>query len=84
VVWLGLKNAAHVARLTLDALSARVRPGITTGELDEPMVSAGSAAVHQDLDGWTLRTADGALSSHHEHTLLITRDAPIVLTDAAA
>ena len=49
----------------------------------EPMVSAGSARVVEDADGWTLRTADGGLSAHHEHTLVITRGAPIVLTDAA-
>jgi methionyl aminopeptidase len=46
----------------------------------EPMVSAGSPQVQHDPDGWTLRTRDGALSSHYEHTLVITRGAPIVLT----
>ena len=50
----------------------------------EPMISAGSAHVIQDSDGWTLRTIDGSLSAHHEHTLVITRGAPIVLTGAAA
>lgn len=50
----------------------------------EPMVSAGSAGVVQEADGWTLRTADGGLSAHHEHTVVITRGAPIVLTGAAA
>jgi methionyl aminopeptidase len=50
----------------------------------EPLISAGSAQVVQDSDGWTLRTADGGWSAHHEHTLVITRGAPIVLTDAAA
>jgi methionyl aminopeptidase len=50
----------------------------------EPMVSAGSSRVVQGRDGWTLRTQDGSLSAHHEHTLVITRGAPIVLTDAAA
>jgi methionyl aminopeptidase len=49
----------------------------------EPMISAGSARVVQDSDGWTLRTADGGLSAHHEHTLVITRGEPIVLTGAA-
>ena len=49
----------------------------------EPMISAGSSRVVQDADGWTLRTADGSLSAHHEHTLVITRGAPIVLTAAA-
>jgi methionyl aminopeptidase len=50
----------------------------------EPMISAGSARVVQDSDGWTLRTADGSLSAHYEHTLVITRGAPIVLTGRAA
>jgi methionyl aminopeptidase len=50
----------------------------------EPMISAGSARVVQDADGWTLRTVDHSLSAHYEHTLVITRGAPIVLTDAAA
>ncbi len=49
----------------------------------EPMISAGSIRVVQSSDGWTLRTADGSLSAHHEHTLVITRGHPIVLTDAA-
>lgn len=48
----------------------------------EPMISAGSAHPIQDSDGWTLRTKDGSLSAHHEHTLVITRDAPVVLTAA--
>jgi len=48
----------------------------------EPMISAGSARAVQGPDGWTLRTQDGSLSAHHEHTLVITRGAPIVLTGA--
>jgi methionyl aminopeptidase len=50
----------------------------------EPMISAGSGRLVQDDDGWTLRTADGSWSSHHEHTLVITRGSPIVLTASAA
>jgi len=50
----------------------------------EPMISAGSTQVVEDEDGWTLRTRDGSLSAHYEHTLVITRDVPIVLTGAAA
>jgi methionyl aminopeptidase len=46
----------------------------------EPMISAGSAQVVEDDDGWTLRTRDGSLSAHYEHTLVITRGEPIVLT----
>ncbi|MBA2604201.1 MAG: type I methionyl aminopeptidase [Acidobacteria bacterium] len=50
----------------------------------EPMISTGSPRVVQGTDGWTLRTWDGSLSAHHEHTLVITRGAPIVLTGAPA
>jgi methionyl aminopeptidase len=46
----------------------------------EPMISAGSGEPVEDRDGWTIRTRDGSLSAHHEHTLLITQDAPILLT----
>ena len=48
----------------------------------EPMISAGSPHPIQDADGWTIRTRDGSLSAHHEHSIVITRDAPIVLTAA--
>ena len=50
----------------------------------EPLISAGSARVVQGSDGWTLRTQDGSLAAHHEHTLVITRGAPLVLTGGAA
>jgi methionyl aminopeptidase len=33
-------------------------------------------------DGWTLRTSDGSLAAHHEHTLVITKGAPVLLTAA--
>lgn len=46
----------------------------------EPIISAGTDSVYQDADGWTIRTGDGAISAHHEHTLVITSGDPIVLT----
>jgi methionyl aminopeptidase len=48
----------------------------------EPMVSAGSAGAIEDRNGWTVRTRDGSLAAHHEHTLVITRADPIILTAA--
>ena len=38
--------------------------------------------VVEDGNGWTIRTRDGSLSAHHEHTLLITKEHPVVLTAA--
>jgi methionyl aminopeptidase len=46
----------------------------------EPLISAGSRFVKEDRDGWTVRTVDGALCAHHEHTLVITADRPLLLT----
>ena len=46
------------------------------------MVSAGSPQAIQDDNGWTIRTQDGSLAAHHEHTLVITRQDPFVLTAA--
>lgn len=48
----------------------------------EPMISNGSRDVVQDADGWTLRTRDGSLAAHYEHTIAITKDGPVVLTAA--
>jgi len=50
----------------------------------EPMISVGSSRPVQDADGWTLRTRDGSLAAHYEHTLVITHGHPVVLTAAAA
>jgi methionyl aminopeptidase len=34
-----------------------------------------------DPDGWTLRSADGSRGAHSEHTVAITEDGPIILSD---
>ena len=47
----------------------------------EPMVNAGTAAIRQMPDGWTVRTADGKNAAHYEHTVLITAGEPELLTD---
>jgi methionyl aminopeptidase len=46
----------------------------------EPMINIGGADVRLLEDGWTVRTADGARSAHFEHTVLITKDGPEILT----
>jgi methionyl aminopeptidase len=48
----------------------------------EPIICAGREAVTQDSDGWTVRTRDGSLAAHHEHTLIITSGRPLLLTAA--
>ena len=48
----------------------------------EPIIAMGSARPMDAGDGWTVKTADGGLSAHYEHTLVITDGAPILLTAA--
>lgn len=48
----------------------------------EPIISAGSGEVFLDRDGWTVRTKDGQPSAHYEHTLVITKGRPLLLTGA--
>lgn len=46
----------------------------------EPMATLGDWRVKMDPDGWTIRTADGSLAAHFEHTVLITQDGYDILT----
>ena len=46
----------------------------------EPIIAAGAGHVSVDQDRWTYRTVDGSLSAHYEHTIVITRGEPILLT----
>lgn len=48
----------------------------------EPIITTGSGRAMTASDGWTVRTADGGLSAHFEHTLVIADSAPILLTAA--
>ena len=48
----------------------------------EPMLTAVPARAVQMRDGWTIRTSNGALAAHEEHTIVVRRDGPLVLTTA--
>jgi methionyl aminopeptidase len=48
----------------------------------EPIISAGSWRVVEAADGWTIRTRDGSLAAHYEHTVVVTQGAPVLLTAA--
>lgn len=56
----------------------RLRAGMTLAI--EPMINMGAAEVRLMSDGWTVRTADGMPSAHFEHTVLITKEEPEILT----
>lgn len=46
----------------------------------EPMVNQKDYVVETMSDKWTVKTADGGLSAHFEHTILITAKGPVILT----
>jgi methionyl aminopeptidase len=46
----------------------------------EPIISAGSGKGVLMPDRWTFRTADRSLSAHYEHTIVITKGKPVLLT----
>jgi len=48
----------------------------------EPIIASRSGNAYLGQDGWTMRTADGGLAAHHEHTLVITAGEPLLLTAA--
>ncbi len=48
----------------------------------EPIIAAGSGEALRDNDRWTIRTADRSLAAHYEHTVVITKGEPILLTAA--
>ena len=48
----------------------------------EPIITAGRDDIYTASDRWTVKTRDRALSAHFEHTLVITKGEPIILTTA--
>ena len=56
----------------------RLLPGMTIAI--EPMINMGGAGIRQLPDGWTIKTRDGSLSAHFEHTIAITSNGPVILT----
>ncbi len=56
----------------------RLREGMTL--CIEPMINQGTAKIVTLEDGWTVKTLDGRPSAHFEHTVLITKAGPEILT----
>ena len=80
----GIGRRIHEEPSVPNYFNARQRDVLTEGMVVaiEPIISSGSWRVVEDRDGWTIRTSDGSLAAHHEHTVVITREAPVLLTAA--
>ncbi len=57
----------------------RLKAGMTFAI--EPMVNVGGWSVKVLSDGWTVVTSDGSLSAHFEHSIAVTDDGPIILSE---
>ena len=74
-----LHEPPEVPNYTGFGKGARLEPGMVL--CIEPMLNLGTDSVRLDRkDNWTVRTADGSLSAHFEHMILITENEPEVLT----
>ncbi len=47
----------------------------------EPMLAAGSYGIEVGDNGWDILMADGSLSAHFEHTMIVTKDGLEIVTD---
>lgn len=60
----------------------RARERLTEGMVItiEPFLTTGARHINTMPDGWTLKTTDGSLSAQMEHTIIVTKDGPIIVT----
>lgn len=74
-----LHEPPEVPNFALHSRGPRLKPGMVLAV--EPMVNTGTYRVTTDRsDNWTVRTADGGLSAHFEHMILITEREAEILT----
>jgi len=78
----GVGRAIHEAPHVPNYHDPRHKSRLTEGLVItiEPIIAAGSGRGELQPDRWTIRTADGSLAAHYEHTVVVTRGEPIVLT----
>jgi methionyl aminopeptidase len=80
----GIGRTIHEAPSVLNYFDPQETGRLTEGLVItiEPIIAAGRGDGVMEKDGWTVRTRDRSLAAHFEHTLVITRDEPILLTAA--
>ncbi|MEM7332353.1 MAG: type I methionyl aminopeptidase [Chloroflexota bacterium] len=74
-----LHESPSVSHIRQPGNGPRLRPGMTF--TIEPMINAGSYEWILLKDGWTVITADGKLSVQFEHSIAISNNGPIILTE---
>jgi len=80
----GVGRTIHEEPCVPNHYDPRFRAKLTDGLVItiEPIIAAGSGRAELQPDKWTICTGDGSLAAHYEHTIVITKDEPILLTAA--
>ena len=68
----------QIPNFGLPGRGVRLKPGMTLAI--EPMVNAGGYEVMVREDGWTAVTRDRSLSAHFEHSVAVTENGPLILS----
>jgi methionyl aminopeptidase len=78
----GVGRTIHEAPSVPNYCDPRDRTRLTEGLVItiEPILAAGIGRSELQRDGWTVRTADRSWTAHYEHTLVITKNAPLLIT----
>jgi len=78
----GVGRAIHEEPCVPNHFDPRYRTKLTDGLVItiEPIISAGNGRVTLQSDKWTIATDDRSWAAHHEHTLVITKNGPVLLT----
>ena len=74
-----LHEEPHVPHFGLPNKGLRLKEGMVI--TIEPMLNEGSWKSQMDDNGWTARTIDQGRSAQYEHTIVITKDGPLLTTD---
>ncbi len=78
----GVGRAVHEEPSVYNYFEPTQRAKLTEGLVIaiEPMISNRKSGIRTKSDGWTMVVDPGLLAAHYEHTVLITRTGPVVLT----
>ena len=74
-----LHEAPHIPHFGEPNKGIRLKEGMVI--TIEPMINEGDWQSKMDDNGWTARTIDGGRSCQYEHTLAITKDGPLIITE---
>ncbi len=78
----GVGRAIHEEPCIPNHFDPRYRTRLTDGLVItiEPIISAGNGRAKLQPDNWTIATDDRSWAAHYEHTLVITKSGPVLLT----